>query len=118
MSPYEMNQEVKALWLEALRSGDYRRAEGKLHRTANGEEYCCLGVLCDLAVKAGLPVEVEPALRAYMRYDGFPDTLPESVMEWAGLMDSSPDTPHGELVALNDDGMSFDDIANVIEEYL
>jgi hypothetical protein len=49
----EMKPEVKALWLSALLSGAYRQAERTcgLRRTDKRqvEQYCCLGVLCDLA---------------------------------------------------------------------
>lgn len=44
-----MNPEVKALWLNALRSGEYQQGTGKLKQTYGGDQrYCCLGVLCDL----------------------------------------------------------------------
>jgi hypothetical protein len=39
----------KARWLEALRSGRYKRGKGVLRReTPKGSEFCCLGVACDL----------------------------------------------------------------------
>lgn len=41
-----MDQRIKQLWLVALRSGKYE--QGKRFLRA-GEQYCCLGVLCDLA---------------------------------------------------------------------
>lgn len=37
-----MPAELKAKWLEALRSGKYQQCQGTLY---NGEGYCCLGVL-------------------------------------------------------------------------
>lgn len=42
---------IKQLWLDALESGEYTQTKGKLHTDAG---YCCLGVLCDVAVKAGV----------------------------------------------------------------
>ena len=36
-------------WVEALRSGDYKQAEGALSR---GDSYCCLGVACDIYRKS------------------------------------------------------------------
>lgn len=36
----------KKRWLKALRSGEYKQGVGYLK---NGDEFCCLGVLCDLA---------------------------------------------------------------------
>jgi hypothetical protein len=41
-----MDAELKARWLQALRSGEYVQDSGSL-RTSNG--YCCLGVLCEVA---------------------------------------------------------------------
>lgn len=41
-----MNAELKAKWLEALRSGKYQQTDRAL-RDNNG--YCCLGVLCEVA---------------------------------------------------------------------
>lgn len=40
-----MNEEMKAEWLNALRSGNYKQGEQKLR---DYDHYCCLGVLCDL----------------------------------------------------------------------
>ena len=47
-----MTPELKALWLGALRSGEYQQTTDTL-KTANGG-YCCLGVLCHVASKAGM----------------------------------------------------------------
>jgi hypothetical protein len=44
----KMDSEVKALWVAALRSGDYKQASGQL-KTPQG--HCCLGVLCELHKK-------------------------------------------------------------------
>jgi hypothetical protein len=52
-----MNADVKTRWLTALRSGEYKRAEGRLHKkdiNTGEESFCCFGVLCDLAVKEGI----------------------------------------------------------------
>lgn len=47
-----MNPEIKAQWVAALRSGDYQQGRGQL-RSGNNT-YCCLGVLMELAVEAGV----------------------------------------------------------------
>ena len=44
-----MNATFKALWLEALRSGDYKQGTGHLHNRAGNDGYCCLGVLFNAA---------------------------------------------------------------------
>lgn len=46
-----MKPEIKAQWLTALRSGEYKQGTGALR---NGNAFCCLGVLCDLAAKQGV----------------------------------------------------------------
>lgn len=40
----KMNPELKAKWVEALRSGQYQ--QGSYHLRSEKDEYCCLGVLC------------------------------------------------------------------------
>lgn len=41
-----MKKSVKARWVAALRSGEYKQGIGEL-RSAD-DRFCCLGVLCDL----------------------------------------------------------------------
>ena len=40
-----MDAQLKAKWVEALRSGEYSQARDVLHDQQDGG-YCCLGVLC------------------------------------------------------------------------
>lgn len=42
-----MRNVTKEEWVTALRSGEYRQGKGFLRNS--DDEYCCLGVLCDLA---------------------------------------------------------------------
>ena len=123
-----MNPEIKAQWVAALRSGEYEQGKWALHYVdENGNaQFCCLGVLCDLAVKAGLDVEVfgpDQGSEGYVCYDDSPDGLPNSVSDWSGLggpWGRRPDKDRGDddyaLYALNDAGVSFEEIADVIEE--
>lgn len=41
----------KDLWIKALRSGEYKQGRGTLKFTLSNKEpeYCCLGVLCEIA---------------------------------------------------------------------
>ena len=41
-----INTYVVRLWINNLRSGNYRQARGQLRSPQ--DEFCCLGVLCDL----------------------------------------------------------------------
>lgn len=122
-----MDQVIKQLWVEALRSGDYLRTEGWLNVTDEG--FCCLGVLCDLAEKAGVVQASDKYAGRHIGY--FSDELgrekydvpPPEVVKWSGLSDSNPDVIyHGAtctLADLNDnEKLTFDQIATVIEEQL
>lgn len=111
-----MNREVVREWVEALRSGKYKQGTKKL-RTTN-DEYCCLGVLCELAVKHGVIHRVGEGYG--MAGDVYADIfeLPYSVTEWSGIKDSAGsyyDVEPKALSRLNDDGMNFSEIANIIE---
>src|ERR1700722_19140718 len=41
----KMDPALKAKWVAALRSGEYKQGDGKLHNRTD-DSYCCLGVLC------------------------------------------------------------------------
>lgn len=46
-----MNKEIKEKWLEALRSGEYK--QGREHLRDESNQFCCLGVLCDIVDPKG-----------------------------------------------------------------
>jgi hypothetical protein len=114
-----MNANAKS-WVAALRSGKYRQGKGALCR---GADYCCLGVACDLAVKAGLPIEVGIGHDGKTSFGFNVDALPVEVSDWLGLRDCyefsvTDDCPYFNLAELNDVGdQSFCDIADFIERH-
>lgn len=127
-----MNEEIKTQWVQALRSGDYEQGKGVLQGDG---KFCCLGVLCDLAEKAGV-IEGENAQHSRTDYEivrGYSDgyahsftqteILPMRVRDWAET-DSSPTVTtdggyrHSSLAELNDEGSTFDEIADLIEIHL
>lgn len=129
-----MDQKVKADWVAALRSGDYRQGNGALRWQSPIEKldhFCCLGVLCDLAEKSevvGSPiVNVTRYFYGETAEDGH---LPDEVVIWAGLSAEDPDidyhfvNDHDEpatyntLSEANDNGLTFAEIADIIEEQL
>lgn len=118
-----MNQTVKQKWVDALRSGNYEQGRNALRSSNN--EYCCLGVLCDLAVKEGVAQErllTYGSVSNYY-YDGANALLPGSVIKWAGLDYPAVSVVYNDkpvwLNALNDaKGLTFDEIADLIEEQL
>ena len=116
-----MNPEVKALWLTALRSGKYRQTNGVLNDGVGG--FCCLGVLCSIAVESGVEIEVDEDDKVgNVQYDHCGEYLPRSVQQWAGLVDrDNPqygDSEDQNLAYQNDEGASFASIASLIEEFL
>ena len=42
-----MKPEIKAKWVEALRSGDFKQGKGYLNNR-DDNSFCCLGVLCEI----------------------------------------------------------------------
>jgi hypothetical protein len=117
-----MDTEIKATWRADLRSGRYEQGREALCRIVTddgeGKEYCCLGVLCEQAVRAGIVEHVfngadygHPELIGY-RVPGStarPDftMLPLAVATWAGLgTDIDPevelhDDEEGEAITAN-----------------
>jgi hypothetical protein len=96
-------------WVEALRSGDYAQTTGRLRRPSRvfwrRDTYCVMGVLYDL----------------YLRSSGsaWPrklptGPLPEHVLTWAGI---SAELERA-LVAHNDEGYNFRDLASIIEAHM
>jgi hypothetical protein len=108
-----MNPEIRARWTAALRSGDYPQGEG--HLRDGKDKFCCLGVLCDLAVKDGVAEAIHTRPGCNWAYGDETAYLPETVRRWAQLDSSNPDTPEGSLDSLNDGGRSFAYIADVID---
>lgn len=116
-----MNPDVKVKWIEALRSGEYEQAVGTLTYIKpddSGFKHCCLGVLCELAVKEGLPIKREEVVNS-IYYDNDGISLPDSVMEWAGLTHPNPSVGAYTAAEWNDcKDRSFTEIADLIEEHL
>lgn len=126
-----MNQEIKAKWIAALRSGQYKQGTGTL-RTSN-DKFCCLGVLADLHRKeVGGRWEWDDLGGGYCVIITQPTNnsatadLPRSTRDWAGLESTNPmvyakqelHTPIRPLAAVNDSGYTFDRIADIIEQQL
>lgn len=121
-----MNQDVKEKWLTALRSGEYRQGTGAL-KDSTRNAYCCLGVLCEIAVKDGViqPPLYGPIDVAWLYgHELGPEecrsgSLPRPVYEWAGLSNSDPNVHGWVLSEWNDvKNADFKQIAKMIEEEL
>jgi len=137
-----MNPVIKGMWLAALRDPSRKQAKHVL-RSEAGE--CCLGVLCDVAVKNDvIPEPVYDQWRENFRFqDSTVDgpwessVLPKAVREWAGIRVANPlvvasvtayDVNAGEnvtsvrraaLAELNDSAsFTFAQLADLIEAQL
>lgn len=120
-----MNANVQ-LWLDALRSGNFRQTTGALHkRDGYGDSFCCLGVACKIAQDNGVDV-TSVTDHDVVIYDGERGYLPRSVQDWLGIKHSNGgvkarplygDSRNGfySLVTLNDKEFSFGEIADIIE---
>lgn len=112
----KMNPEVKAKWVVALRSGEYKQGQRKLRV---GDAFCCLGVLCNLHAQS----HPEIAARQHDTYSymGHLSLTPIPVENWAGLDVDVDVEINGVLAPLyshNDDGRTFAEIADAIESQL
>lgn len=135
-----MNPVVKEKWLAALRSGEYKQGRYRLAKRRLGAEeweYCCLGVLCELAIQDGVkltrkfeeqeigPDKFDLSIWEATRYTppgryGDSAFLPEEVADWAGLdRNGKVDPSLPTLPELNDEHeQSFDEIAVFVQEHL
>jgi len=138
-----MKADIRRRWTAALRSGEYAQGSGQLlfeQADSGARQYCCLGVLCDLAARDGVvegPVPhedlgggVQMAFVGASRWDGSPGVeladvvLPHAVADWAGIEGADPwivvgtDPAERErLSSLNDEGADFLEIADIIDEH-
>lgn len=156
-----MNKEIADRWVTELRSGNYPQTTGMLHVIESTTErptgFCCLGVLCEMAVKDGVidpPTDGaesnfdEEVIITYAVYgDGEGSALPDHrVLEYAELRTETGSTLEYQdvsdllsseevvaifgrypedvlpdrqvsLVDLNDNGVDFGLIADIIETH-
>lgn len=103
-----MDKKLKKQWVEALRSGDYEQGTNVLCKlTATGAQYCCLGVLAEV-------VEGEDTWYAF-NAEALATARGDVITYGHNLL---PTGAIGDLASMNDDGKSFDYLANWIEENL
>lgn len=109
-----MDKEIKKKWVEALRSGKYRQGHYVL-RDEN-DSFCCLGVLVDITYPSMWSKEAifnnprKPGISCYAAINST-FFLPSELAIKFNISKDMGD----ELTSMNDEGYSFDDIANYIE---
>lgn len=106
-----MKKSIAMKWIEALRSGKYRKTTGTLERD---NEYCCLGVLCKIA-----PNHLVVTAYYSDRISGISLENQTRIKDWAGLKSNVGFLDYSNsvnLADLNDSGYGFKRIANIIEK--
>lgn len=132
----KLRPEVKKKWLKALRSGDYKQTTGKLavlnEQTGKPEAFCCLGVLCDIHRRSRRQKGDKWVDDTYHDQES---VLPPKVINWAftsstiaGLEANGKDAETilddvmigGDRLSVHNDdnGCTFNEIANIIENNL
>lgn len=110
-----MDRGIAEDWALKLESGEYPQGSGYLNAWGN---FCCLGVLCEMAVEAGV---IPPGTSEFynpVHYSHNSQVLPMDVVEWAGMLSSDGEYPGGQLTTDNDqNGVSFTEIAAIIRKY-
>jgi hypothetical protein len=140
-----MRQDIAERWVAELLSGKYEQCRRVL-RTSK-EQFCCLGVLCEIAVQDNViapPPVLLPGELWYTYAGGCTGVLPSPVQEWSGFAGSAEYTPLTtqnlmecglltdaeirllrpmyqdeafSLAELNDLGISFASIAALIQRF-
>lgn len=100
-----ITNEQKEVWVEALRSGEYKQGKRALARdTAEGKVYCCLGVLAEQLGILREDNTVEDGIAGMPFFLG--GVLPDKYLN---------SETQKKLTKMNDNGATFEDIAEVIE---
>ena len=111
-----MKQEVAEKWVAALRSGEYVQWQGVLRTWT--DEFCALGVLCDVAVKEGV-AEWTRGYDSFVVERAYTSCVPPTIQAWAGMRSARGDFGNGNrdyLAWLNDQYyLDFNAVARVIE---
>jgi hypothetical protein len=117
----KMDPEIKAKWIAALESGEYKKGKHKLR--GGDDTFCCLGVLCDIYHKEtgkGEWLKQTPnalnavSFNADVNANDCRNSLyqPFPVQMWSGI-------DYGQsraLANINDDAMTFDAVIAKIKE--
>ena len=131
-----VNKANMRLVVAALRSGKYPQGTGRLKEVdVSGKAigYCCMGVMCEVAIEHGVPVQVNRyALGSETRkaetFDGSPSFLRRNVANWLGLdtdveldVDLTVGVDGNQLISasyVNDElKWPFERIADSMEDY-
>lgn len=112
-------EEVLTVWIDALRSGDYVQGAEVLTEIHGEQEYdCCLGVLCKLAdipSKVRTLTKEQKTVRKYKFYSETDHT--DFLTDGFGYIQWLDRVKRQVLISLNDDHVSFESIAKILERW-
>lgn len=116
---FRLPRKFTELWLNALRSGQYKQGIGAL--CTPEEKYCCLGVAGHLSginkwnrkndITRIAFLNTGTHFKRFEKNFKFPKKLPKEL-----IGDADDNLLVSTLVAMNDTGKSFEEIADWIEE--
>ncbi len=105
-------------WVPALRSGQYRQTTGILRE---GNTFCCLGVACDISGLGRWSAAFRYVVGGEQRSGGLPIAVREYLQitldSDLGIIPVLRDRNEDKVILaeLNDNGFTFNQIADVIE---
>ena len=118
-----MKKVIMKKLVKALRSGDYLQGTHTLAKVDGyGEHrFCCLGVLCNIMQEETGKLKVKLLNDGAHEFNSISEVLPDAVMEWSGIKDANGrikfrNGKYNNLASLNDNGISFNQIADIIEK--
>lgn len=113
-----INRENMLKVCEVLETTALRQGRGRLAAYPDGRSaYCCLGVMCEVAMDSGIAVDRTVNLTSYVtdetavkiiRYDDEEILLPGSVQQWLGLPSRNPDVSVAVVEDVIPDYSDFD----------
>lgn len=119
----KLKSEIKLKWVNALRSGKYDQGKGRLKDDEN--KFCCLGVLCDVINPGSwklCPIvgwkhgDIDVGA---IHSDEFADLFEADNALEAVHQKTDINLIQDRLIKMNDDeGKSFEEIADYVEENL
>lgn len=109
----EKRVEFLGKWIKALRSGKYKQGTGCLCRAAPVKEYCCLGVACKVAKIRAIDNGRDQKVIHFEANGNKSMTSIRTLIP--GLIDPLQEST---LANMNDNGASFDQIADYIEKHI
>jgi hypothetical protein len=110
--------DIKEKWLEALRSGKYKKGKDCL---LNDDKYCCLGVLCEIQERPKNHIH-----EFKFSFDGNTGSLNtdnslyetlNSLGYFNGFKIKIEGKEYMTLAYINDESETFDNVIEIIEKY-